>query len=185
MIIFFNICNGEIISRTALTEVCFRKNGKIDCSWNLIETLTMMDNNERQSIVLKDNKNKILGQINLTPEGFKMKCEPIIEKYLRSYEVKIQTVKSCPGTGSCHHDNCLIVNNNWEQNIKELEPWKNYTGYNRCSASCSFLWCKCGMITGTSCFFIEFIPSQQILVFMKFSLVNGFQYSILEWKLFL
>ena len=83
----------------------------------------MMNNNERQSIVLKDNKNKILGQINLTPEGFKMKCEPI-EKYLRSYEVKILTVKSCPGTGSCHHDNCLIVNNNWEQNIKESESWK-------------------------------------------------------------
>ena len=124
MIIFFNIFNGEIISRTALTEVRFRKNGKIDCSWNFVETLTMMDNKERQSIVLKDDKNKILGQINLTPEGFKMKCKPIIEKYLRSYEVKIQTVKSCPGTGSCHHDNCLIVNNNWEQNIKESESWK-------------------------------------------------------------
>uniref|UniRef100_A0A914L4A5 DUF5641 domain-containing protein n=1 Tax=Meloidogyne incognita TaxID=6306 RepID=A0A914L4A5_MELIC len=149
--LFFS--NGEIISRTARTETCFRKNGKIDCSWNFVETLTMTDNKERQTIVLKDNKNKILGQINLTPEGFKMKCEPIVEKYLRSYEVKIQTVKSCPETGSCHHDNCLIVNNNWEQDIKELEPWKNYTGYNRCSASCSFLWCKCGMSTGFSCLF--------------------------------
>nr|CAD2176280.1 unnamed protein product [Meloidogyne enterolobii] len=153
IIFFINVSNGEIISRTARTETCFRKNGKIDCSWNFVETLTMTDNKERQTIVLKDNKNKILGQINLTPEGFKMKCEPIVEKYLRSYEVKIQTVKSCPETGSCHHDNCLIVNNNWEQDIKELEPWKNYTGYNRCSASCSFLWCKCGMSTGSSCLF--------------------------------
>ena len=153
MIIFLNISYAEIMSRTALTESCFRKNGKIDCSWNFVETLTMMDNKVKQTIVLKDTKNKILGQINLTPEGFNMRCEPIIEKYLRSYEVKIQTVKSCPGTGSCHHDNCLIVNNNWEQNIKELEPWKNYTGYNRCSASCSFLWCKYGMTTGMSCLF--------------------------------
>ena len=39
MIIFFNICNGGIISRTALIEVCFRKNGKIDCSWNFVETI--------------------------------------------------------------------------------------------------------------------------------------------------
>ena len=152
-IIFINISNAEIISRTAFTENCFRKNGKIDCSWNFVETLTMMNNKVKQSIVLKDSKNKILGQINLTPKSFKMKCKPIIEKYLRSYEVKIQTVKSCPQTGSCHHDNCLIVNNNWVQDIKELEPWKNYTGYNRCSASCSFIWCKCGMNTGFSCLF--------------------------------
>ena len=94
-----------------------------------------------------------MGQIKLTQEGFKMKCEPIIDKYLRSYEVKIQT-KFCPGIKiPRYHDNCLIVNNNWEQNIKELEPWKNYTGYNRCSASYSFLWCKCGVTTGTSCLF--------------------------------
>uniref|UniRef100_A0A915PBM7 DUF5641 domain-containing protein n=1 Tax=Meloidogyne floridensis TaxID=298350 RepID=A0A915PBM7_9BILA len=78
IIFFINVSNGEIISRTARTETCFRKNGKIDCSWNFVETLTMTDNKERQTIVLKDNKNKILGQINLTPEGFKMKCEPIL-----------------------------------------------------------------------------------------------------------
>nr|CAD2186287.1 unnamed protein product [Meloidogyne enterolobii] len=152
-LIFVNIINAEMISRTALTENCVRKNGKIDCSWNFVETLTMLNNKVKQSIILKDSKSKILGQINLTPESFKMICEPIVEKYLRSYEVKIQTVKSCPMTGSCHHDNCLIVNNNWVQEIHELKAWENYTGYNRCTASCSFIWCKCGLNTGSSCLF--------------------------------
>ena len=112
MIIFFNICNGQIISRTALTEVCFRKNGKIDCSWNFVETLLWWIIMKDNQLYLKIIKIKYWDKLIWHQKGFKMKCEPIIEKYLRSYEVKIQTVKSCPGTGSCHHDNCLIVNNN-------------------------------------------------------------------------
>lgn len=150
-ILRFSSC--EMVSRNAMSEDCLKKNGEIRCIWSFTETLTLLPTNEVYSLLLKDDKGLVLGRINFALKSFKMRCEPAVERWIRSYKVNVETVKSCPGEGGCVGGRCVYVNDHPDEQVKELEQWKNNTGFNRCSGSCSFLWCNCGTAVGSSCLF--------------------------------
>lgn len=123
----------------------------------MVESSTMLSlfpSEQPSRLILKEPLRGATGTVlKLTMESLEAVCLPKHIVWARSYRVVTASKKSCPKEGSCHGDFCMKINNGLEEDVPELDAVvKALPGYTRCSASCSFWGCGCGL-PGESCIF--------------------------------
>uniref|UniRef100_A0A1I8AX27 DUF5641 domain-containing protein n=1 Tax=Meloidogyne hapla TaxID=6305 RepID=A0A1I8AX27_MELHA len=96
----------EVVVIQAKSEDCQRKGGISTCKMNAINTVTLLPNEQINSLSLKNNKGNIMGELELSMHGLQIQCNQKILRYLRSYEVKVQSIKRCPAAGTCKAGRC-------------------------------------------------------------------------------
>ena len=95
--------NGEVevVVIQAKSEDCQRKGGISTCKMNAVNTVTLLPDEQINSLSLKNNKGIIMGEHELSMHGLKIQCNQKILRYLRSHEIKVESIKRCPAAVTC------------------------------------------------------------------------------------
>jgi hypothetical protein len=126
---------------TSRTENCYHENGNKWCEWNDVTLLTLLPAGQTISLLMKDDSNQVRGTLRLSMNALTTNCNARTEGWLRSYEIKTELSKRCPGMGSCKDQSCSQIT--IDTAVDELSAFNMWPGNSYCSAHCSTWWCGC------------------------------------------
>lgn len=157
----------EPVSITATNENCYRTKNTTKCIINTIKTLSLLPFGQVSNMIIKSPNNDIIGNFEVTIKALHLKCIPRSERFLRSYQIKTQSIKRCPSKGSCTGDFCdEIKPNDW---VEELKEWYEKPGNTFCRHSTSFWANSCFLSTASCIFYKVFAEPTSNEIFEEFS----------------
>ena len=117
---------------------------------NSVNTITFLPDEQVNSLSLKNNKGIIMGELELSMHGLQIQCNKKLLRYLRSYEVKVESIKRCPATGTCKVGRCNHIRA--KDKVNKLSDWNSYPGDSFCTEGKS-LWGYGCSLPGADCYF--------------------------------
>nr|CAD2209522.1 unnamed protein product [Meloidogyne enterolobii] len=94
----------------------------------------------------------LMGELEFSMPGLSIQCNQKTIKHLRSYEIKIGSVKRCPADGSCKAGRCIHIRR--KEKVPELNEWSNNPGNAYCIEGQSLWSYQCGL-PGSACYFYQ------------------------------
>nr|CAD2178931.1 unnamed protein product [Meloidogyne enterolobii] len=139
-----NKCDGsETVSIVTKSESCLRSAHGLVCTIRSATTLTLLPAGQTSNLLLKDEHGLALGVLSTTFHAIRMECLQKSEAWLRSYEMKVSSIKRCPTAGSCRGNYCSEVTT--DSLIPELKEVNGFPGKSFCVDSSSFWQNQCGL----------------------------------------
>nr|CAD2194084.1 unnamed protein product [Meloidogyne enterolobii] len=137
-------CDGsETVSIVTKSESCLRSAHGLVCTIRSATTLTLLPAGQTSNLLLKDEHGLALGVLSTTFHAIRMECLQKSEAWLRSYEMKVSSIKRCPTAGSCRGNYCSEVQT--DSLIPELKEVNGFPGKSFCVDSSSFWQNQCGL----------------------------------------
>lgn len=131
--------------------MCKRTHNETECIISDTTVITILPANQKNELILKDERNEIIGKVTFQVQATTINCVPNRIQYTRSYERNVKTIKCCPRMGSCYNNYCENVQPHTK--VAEFGIINNYPGNSYCMDSCSFFWCQCGLPTPACLFY--------------------------------
>nr|CAD2198039.1 unnamed protein product [Meloidogyne enterolobii] len=112
----------------------------------------MLPDGQVISLSIKNEKGMLMGELEFSMPGLSIQCNQKTIKHLRSYEIKIGSVKRCPADGSCKAGRCIHIRR--KEKVPELNEWSNNPGNAYCIEGQSLWSYQCGL-PGSACYFYQ------------------------------
>uniref|UniRef100_A0A914MXS7 Integrase catalytic domain-containing protein n=1 Tax=Meloidogyne incognita TaxID=6306 RepID=A0A914MXS7_MELIC len=153
-IIFMEIVKAdiEVISIQAKSEDCYRNKNLTTCKITTTNTLTLLPDGQVISLTLKNDKGMIMGEMEFIMNSLSIKCNQKSQRQLRSYELKVGSVKRCPAQGTCKAGRCQHIRS--KENVEELDEWIKKPGNSYCVEGHALWGYQCGL-PGAACYFYK------------------------------
>uniref|UniRef100_A0A1I8BJB5 Phlebovirus_G2 domain-containing protein n=1 Tax=Meloidogyne hapla TaxID=6305 RepID=A0A1I8BJB5_MELHA len=154
LIIFVEIVRAdiEVISVQAKSEDCYRSKNITTCKITTSNTLTLLPDGQVISLTLKNDKGMIMGEMEFIMNSLSIKCNQKSQRQLRSYELKVGSVKRCPAQGTCKAGACQHIRS--KENVEELLEWSGKPGNSYCVEGHALWGYQCGL-PGAACYFYK------------------------------
>uniref|UniRef100_A0A1I8BIW5 Integrase catalytic domain-containing protein n=1 Tax=Meloidogyne hapla TaxID=6305 RepID=A0A1I8BIW5_MELHA len=154
LIIFVEIVRAdiEVISVQAKSEDCYRSKNITTCKITTSNTLTLLPDGQVISLTLKNDKGMIMGEMEFIMNSLSIKCNQKSQRQLRSYELKVGSVKRCPAQGTCKAGACQHIRS--KENVEELLEWSGNPGNSYCVEGHALWGYQCGL-PGAACYFYK------------------------------
>jgi len=125
---------AETSSLTATEDVCLMtsKSGTIECTFSDSTTFQLRPPGSRTCFLLKDNKGRPAGSLEIEVQEIEQRCVPRSEFFTRSFSINVESATRCAAAGSCYGDQCAMTHVN--DAIPELGSQANKSpGYTFCT----------------------------------------------------
>jgi hypothetical protein len=144
LLLIGSVTSDNAVMSTATAENCYYRGGEQWCEWTHTATLTLLPAGQPVELLLRSETGEPAGTLRFSIDAISVECVAEEVGWAYSYNVKIPSVKRCPGMGSCDWTGCPKFALEEVPELAQECPGCKAS----CLDSCSQWWCKCGMGPG-------------------------------------
>lgn len=136
-----------------------QRDGTTNCITKKAMRITLLPQGQTACVLLKNNESKTQTEFALEVKHLTQLCNRRTEYFTRSFNMKIEVKRRCPGMGTCTLNGCPKIKNS--DKLPEFSDELNEAlGITGCGESCGFLLCGC-FTPGTGCLFYKYYVEER------------------------